>query len=200
MRKIWMPAAAVALSLTLLSGCSPSDTAGSAGKNGQPVQPGQSSGAGSGSPSASEPPSKTPPAANPADKNSTETPLTPEQAKKEIAVRANEVVTTLKNKDLVKLQTYVHPKKGLRISPYSNVNVKSDLVFQADQVGKLLQDTTTYTWGTHDGSGAPIAMKFADYYGKFLYDLDYAKAEKIGYNETLGKVRRHGLGQPAAHF
>lgn len=175
--------------LGVLSGCSPSGNrqsppAGS-GNGGQTAQPQQSPSSGNTTPPASNGIANKPPAAEPAP--ATNGPLAPAEAKKIIAARANEVVTALKNKDFAKLKAYVHPQKGVRISPYSYVNVKTDIVFSAEQVETLMKDAKKITWGAYAGSGEPIALTFSDYYGKFLYDHDYAKPEKIGYNEILGK-------------
>lgn len=52
---------------------------------------------------------------------------------------------------------------------------------------KLRDDPALRTWGTYDGSGEAIRLTFEQYYKKFVYDHDYAKAEKIGYNEAWGK-------------
>ncbi|MDF2963267.1 MAG: hypothetical protein K0S39_5002 [Paenibacillus sp.] len=113
--------------------------------------------------------------------------IPPEQAKKVISERTAEVIAALKNKDMKKLANYVHPDPGVRFSPYSYVEKKTDLIFKPDQLEKLLSDKTIRTWGHFDGSGEPIALTFADYYAKFVYNHDFAKAEKISYNETLGK-------------
>lgn len=110
-----------------------------------------------------------------------------EQAKKLIAERSSEVIAALKNKDMKKLAGFVHPVLGVRFSPYTHVDTKKDLVFQANQLEKLLTDPTKRTWGEYDGSGEPITLPFADYYGKFVYNHDFAKPEKLSYNEAIGK-------------
>lgn len=96
-------------------------------------------------------------------------------------------VIALKDKDMAALAALVHPDKGVRFSPYSYVDTKQDLNFTAEQTAKLAGDQTPKTWGSYDGSGEPIKLTFAAYYDKFLYNHDYAKAEKISYNQTLGK-------------
>lgn len=111
----------------------------------------------------------------------------PEQAKTWIADRAAEVIQVLKAKDMKKLAGYVHPELGVRFSPYTNVNKKTDIVMKADQLEKAFTDSTKRTWGVFDGSGEPIQLTFAEYYAKFVYDHDFAKPEKLSYNEALGK-------------
>ncbi|WP_088833940.1 hypothetical protein [Paenibacillus tyrfis] len=111
--------------------------------------------------------------------------LSPDAAEKVIAGEAEAVIAALKHQDMKQLQQYIHPEKGIRFSPYATVDVKHDLVFKAGQLPGLLQDKTVNTWGTYDGSGAPIQLTFQDYYKRFVYDRDYATPEKIGYNEIV---------------
>lgn len=111
----------------------------------------------------------------------------PAQAKAIIEARAQETVTAIKNKDMAVLKNMTHPDKGIRFSPYCYVDVKKDLVFKTEQLESLTSDKTVHTWGSYDGSGEPIKLSFADFYSKFVYDHDYAKPEKTGYNETFGK-------------
>lgn len=60
---------------------------------------------------------------------------------------ADAVVLSLKNQDMASFSHYVHPSKGVRFSPYSYVNVNSDLLFTALQAEQLMTDTTVYHWG-----------------------------------------------------
>ena len=94
---------------------------------------------------------------------------------------SSQVVKALKAKDMNKLAAFVHPTKGVRISPYSYVG-KEDLVFKAGELKTLLQSKKVYKWGTYDESEEPIKMTFAEYFGKFVYDYDFAKPDKINYN------------------
>jgi hypothetical protein len=110
-------------------------------------------------------------------------PQNPMEVQKAIGARADQAVGALKAQDLAKLATLVHPAKGVRFSPYLHVNTQQDVVLKADQ----LASKQVYTWGVHDGSGEPIKGTFADYYKKFIYDLDFAAAPKVGWGEILGK-------------
>ncbi len=111
---------------------------------------------------------------------------TKEDIKSNINKKAMDVISALKNKDMEKLSELVHPENGVRFSPYGYVDVENDLVFAASEVMSLLTDSTIRTWGSYDGTGDPIELTFEDYYQKFIYDVDFANAEQIGYNEVLG--------------
>lgn len=103
-----------------------------------------------------------------------------------VMARAKEVVQALRDRDMEKLSSLVHPTKGVRFSPYAFVR-DSDLVFMPDQLIGILSDPTKYTWGFYDGSGLPIEMTFQEYYARFVYDQDYANAERTGYDERMGQ-------------
>lgn len=109
-----------------------------------------------------------------------------EYIKSIIEDRAANVLTAIKNYDVEKLADAVHPDKGVRISPYGYVDVDNDLVFPAEEVKNLANDSKTYLWGYYDGSGEPITLKFSDYYKRFIYDADFLNAEQVGYNKVLG--------------
>lgn len=112
--------------------------------------------------------------------------LTAAQAQQALGERAQAAVGALKARDWAKLSAMAHPDKGVRFSPYAHVDQK-DLVFTAEQLKTLYAEKRLYDWGTFDGSGEPIHLSFADYYQRFVYDVDFAAAPKVGYNEAFGK-------------
>jgi|GEM_PF-255510 len=113
--------------------------------------------------------------------------IQPQEAEKIIARRAKEAITTIKNKDLVKLSSLVHPVRGVRFSPYSFVRILNDLVFRPDRITQLMSDTTKFKWGEYDSSRESILLSFAQYYQKYIYDADYANSKEISYNRFLGR-------------
>jgi len=114
--------------------------------------------------------------------------LTPKQAEQVIAGRTRQVIRALKSRNVVTLSGFVHPRKGLRFSPYHSVNLEKggDLIFTRSQVRNLMTSKKRYHWGDEDASGDPIRLTFAAYQRKFVYDHDYSKAEQVTYNsDTL---------------
>ena len=83
------------------------------------------------------------------------------------------------------LAGYVHPKLGLRFSPYAAVK-DTDQVFPAETIYSLWADKRLYTWGNFYGSGEPIDLSFPDYYSSFVYDVDFANAPQMALNHRLG--------------
>jgi len=101
--------------------------------------------------------------------------------KKEVLRVSSQVVKALKAKDMSKLAGFVHPTKGVRLSPYSYMDNK-DLIFKPNELKALLKSKKVYRWGEYDESEKPIRMTFAKYYQSFIYDYDFAKPDRINYN------------------
>lgn len=104
-------------------------------------------------------------------------------SRSEVEAKSKMAVTALKEKDMQKLSTLVHPVKGVLFSPYSSIELESDMVFTKEKIPNLLNLKELYNWGDYDGSGDTINLTFAQYYDKFVYDKDFANAEKVSYNE-----------------
>jgi hypothetical protein len=117
-----------------------------------------------------------------------ESPAPPARARAMIERRARQAISALKSKDMTRLAALVHPEKGLRFSPYADVNPQADLIFTRRQLKTLSASKRRYVWGAYDGSGDAIRLTFANYYRHFVYDHDYAKAVRVSYNgEPFGR-------------
>ena len=92
------------------------------------------------------------------------------------------MLAALKARDGSALAPLVHPDKGVRFSPYAFVHSDSDVVIPAATVAGLFADTTRRLWGHADGTGDPLRMAFADYYKRFVYDLDFGAAPTVRVN------------------
>ena len=103
-----------------------------------------------------------------------------------LIVFAMDVLDSIKSNDMNTLSTFVHPTKGLRFTPYENIDLQNDKVFMVAQVAGLANDTQIYTWGSYDGSGDPIDLNFNDYYNLYIYNEDFINPHIIGNNMTIG--------------
>lgn len=112
---------------------------------------------------------------------------TEEHIRNIIEKRSLEVLGFIKDYDLEKLSSTIHPEKGVRFSPYGYVDVEKDLVFNQQEIKKMVEDGSRYLWGSYDGTGDPIELTFKDYWKKFIYDVDFVNAEETGYNKALGQ-------------
>lgn len=52
---------------------------------------------------------------------------------------------------------------------------------------KLVEEKGSVIWGNYDGSGDVIRLTAQQYLEKFVYNADYLHAEKIGYDQIIGK-------------
>jgi hypothetical protein len=114
--------------------------------------------------------------------------LPSKEAEQVIARRARQVLLALKSRNIARLSAWVHPRKGLRFSPYHSVNLdkEGDRVFTRGQVRNLLTVKKRYLWGEEDGSGDPIRLAYAAYHRQYVYDHDYSRAKQVTYNsDTL---------------
>lgn len=95
---------------------------------------------------------------------------------------SKEAVTALKNKNMAKLSTLVHPTKGVRFTPYSYVDKNLATVFSQSQIVNAWDSKKVYTWGESDGSGDTMSFTFAKYFERFVYDRNFANAPLIKYS------------------
>lgn len=114
-------------------------------------------------------------------------PLTPEEAQAAIGARAKEAIDAWKSRDAATLASLTHPTKGVRFSPYSFVEVKSDILFKKEDMANFFANDRAYIWGTWDGKGGAIQLPPRDYYSQFIYPVDFVNAEKTSYNTLLGR-------------
>ena len=100
---------------------------------------------------------------------------------------ANHVANALAAKDWPTVAEFVHPEHGLRFTPSAYIRLDGDVVLSKQEVRGLGTDRTVRLWGQFDGSGDPIEMTIEEYYGLFIYDRDFARANIGASNEQLGR-------------
>lgn len=88
----------------------------------------------------------------------------------------------IKSRDMQRLASFVHPRKGVRFSPYIHVDTKTTRVLSRRQVVSLYRSNRRLVWGLADGSGDPIRMTFRQYLKSFVYRLDLLTDREVGYN------------------
>ncbi len=105
----------------------------------------------------------------------------------ETIVRAQsaEIVRHFMDKDMTHMIRHVHPKHGVRFTPYPTFT-QSDQVFTPQQVLNLFRDNKAYMWGRIGGTGDPLKMTFSEYYKRFVYARNFSEAPIVTYN-TVAK-------------
>ena len=98
--------------------------------------------------------------------------------------RAREIMLAIKNKDMAKLSSFVHPRKGVRFSPYWYIHPEEEQVFTRKQIHNLFASKRKYLWGTEDASGDPIRLTARQYFKQWVYDRDFLNPRKTGDDES----------------
>lgn len=105
--------------------------------------------------------------------------------KTQVMKASKQAVLALKTKNMAKLAALAHPLKGVRFSPYGYIDKKTNLIFKRAQISGLWNNRKIYDWGPHDALDENIKMRFSKYYAGFIYDRDFAKAPRVGYNNVV---------------
>jgi hypothetical protein len=108
--------------------------------------------------------------------------LSSAEAKKIIEARARQIMLAIKNRDMQRLASFVHPRKGVRFSPYVYVDKKMAMVLSRQQVVSLYRSKRRFVWGEQDGSGDPIRLTFRQYLRSYVYRQDLLTDKEVGYN------------------
>jgi len=95
------------------------------------------------------------------------------------------ILKTLSSRNYKALSGYVHPVLGLRLTPYSYVDLKKDRKLTAKELLNIKQSKKKFVWGEYDGSGEPIKMTIGEYFGRFVYDADFLTKGKVTVNEVV---------------
>ena len=109
------------------------------------------------------------------------------QPRGDLADRTTEVIGILAANDLSRLSPYIHPLKGVRFSAYAYIDLKTDRLLSAHELGAVWLKGSVHNWGFEDASGEPIQLSLKEFFQRFIYDVDFAYAEQIAYDQILGR-------------
>ncbi|MDR1589266.1 MAG: hypothetical protein LBS51_03635 [Oscillospiraceae bacterium] len=96
--------------------------------------------------------------------------------------KAYDILEVIKEGDYAALARSVHPEYGVVFSPYAAISLATNKCFTESQVADFATDANTYVWGVYDGSGDPIELTPAEYFARFVYNRDFARASVVGVN------------------
>jgi hypothetical protein len=108
--------------------------------------------------------------------------LSPAEAKRLTEAKGRQIMLALKNREMRRLASFVHPTLGVRFSPYVYVDTKTTRVLWPGQLVALYGSGRRLVWGEADGSGNHIVMTFREYLSTFVYRQDLLKANQVSYN------------------
>ncbi len=74
---------------------------------------------------------------------------------------------------------------GISFSPYGQADTGKSKVLTRPQFSKLLENNRKVFWGYADGTGDSIWLTIPQYINKFVYDVDFLKAEQTAINKII---------------
>ena len=95
------------------------------------------------------------------------------------------VIKLIKNRDINALSKYVHPKKGVMFSPYSDLKNNENVTLDKKEMVKIYEKNEELVWGSYDGTGTRILLTFDNYFNRFIYDGDFIEYEP-NYDSIMG--------------
>ncbi len=101
-------------------------------------------------------------------------------AKKIIKTQAEITIKAIKFRNLKALDQLIHPKKGLRLSPYSYI-ISKDFIIKQNEIFSLYEDENIKIENM-DRERRIVSQSFKEYYQNYIYPHDYANYDKISYN------------------
>ncbi len=108
---------------------------------------------------------------------------TVEVKEKSLIDLSKEILLSIKEIKWADFASYIHPKKGIRFSPYSHV-FKNDVVLNRNDF--VLTLSNKKHWGEYDGIGDSIILTTQEYFKQFVYDVDFYNAEIIKQDTIIG--------------
>lgn len=99
-----------------------------------------------------------------------------------------EIIADFKNKKYDSLIKFMDPNKGIRFSPYTFVDTLKDQILLPATIldWKDKKNQPLIIWGIADASGEAINLTLDDYVKKYVYDVDFLKADSIVANRFIG--------------
>lgn len=100
---------------------------------------------------------------------------------------AKAIVNILSQQDISTLAEWIHPRKGVQVSPYSHFSKQNDRILYRDTIETLWASKKKIQWGYYDGTGDPIILNTQDYFATFVNDRNYTKTHHVSRNKPFRK-------------
>jgi len=97
------------------------------------------------------------------------------------------ILKHIKSKNYQSLTLYIHPQLGVRFSPYGYIDTVENVILKSDQFTNMINNGEKIVWGSYDGSGEEIRLTIKEYFAKFVYDVNFLKAEKLSVNKSVSQ-------------
>ena len=105
---------------------------------------------------------------------------------KSLIILSSKILKSLKENGYTDLAEFIHPKLGIRFSPYAYIDTTVDQLLSRNKLIALGKSQKEIKWGFEDATEKPIKLSINNYVKKFVYDVDFLNAEKKGVNKFFG--------------
>jgi len=105
---------------------------------------------------------------------------------KSLIILSSKILKSLKEKGYTGLVEFIHPKLGIRFSPYAYIDTRVDQLISRNKLIALGKSQKKIKWGFEDATEKPIKLSINNYLKEFVYDVDFLNAEKKGVNKFFG--------------
>ena len=113
--------------------------------------------------------------------------LTNKQIEEIFAPKVDVLLKTLKFRNFRLLEDFIHPKLGVRFSPYPYI-LGQDKIFTYAQIKKYYDHDKLHDWG-YEGDMQVIKLNFKDYYAEYIYSEDFTNYDEINFNILSNPTR-----------
>ncbi|MBL7730521.1 MAG: hypothetical protein JNM88_05030 [Chitinophagaceae bacterium] len=105
-----------------------------------------------------------------------------------LLAQTKEILTAFKKKNYDSLALFIHPAAGVRFSPYGFIDTVNDKLISAAMVKSWADKAkrTNILWGTEDPTDDPINLNIDQYVKRYVYDVDFVKADSVKVNAFIG--------------
>ncbi len=102
-----------------------------------------------------------------------------------VSFAIDSILIPVKQGNLIKCADHLSSDLGILLAPYGNIDTLRNIHLSPIQFTTLAKSKNKMRWGFADGTGEPIELTLRDYFKKFVYDVDFIKAEKISVNNVI---------------
>ena len=95
----------------------------------------------------------------------------------EIKKLNDEILETLKNRDIAAFAQFIHPEKGVLFSMYGYIDPETNKHFSRADFKRYSNTNTKFTWGAKDGTGQALVLSIQDYLTTWVFKKDFSAAE-----------------------
>ncbi len=82
--------------------------------------------------------------------------MTPKECEEYVGEISMRVIEILDSGDYSTLTEFIHPRSGLRFSPYTHIDLEMDLVLTGNEFEAAIETDQSFLWGYQEASGKKL--------------------------------------------